>query len=225
MPSLRDLTRLDAAVLDLDGTLVDSVYAHVVAWRRAFLEVGVDVPAWQVHGAIGLGGDRLVAHVAGEATEEAVGDAVRTLHERHFEDLLPQVTPLPGASQLLDVLRRLGMQVAVASSGGEQLTDRQLDLIDARDLLHGWVAGTHVEETKPAPDLLDAALARLGADRALVVGDTVWDIATATARNCPGIGLLTGGIDAERLLQAGAVTVHDTPAELAAALEEVADPA
>lgn len=210
---------VDAVVLDLDGTLVDSVYQHVAAWRAAFLEVGMDLPAWRLHGAIGMGGDRLVEHVAGHAAEEAVGDDVRALHDKHFEELLPQVTGLPGAEELLEALQRRGWPLLLASSSPEDVTDRLLELVENRELLHARVTGSDVRTSKPAPDLLDAALDRVGRRHGLVVGDTVWDVAAAQARELPCVGLRTGGISGEALLEAGAVTVLDDPAALAAALE------
>src|SRR5262245_4513601 len=107
----------DTAVLDLDGTLVDSVYHHVVAWRSAFLAVGMDVPTARIHRAIGMGGDRLVTEVAGRSAESAVGDEVRTMHDERFDQLLSQVTATEGAFELLESLRRHDLKVVVASSG------------------------------------------------------------------------------------------------------------
>lgn len=218
MPEQQYLDGVEAVIVDLDGTLVDSVYQHVSAWRIAFLEVGLDVPGWVLHRAIGMGGDRLVAHVAGQAAEQAVGDDVRSLHDKHFLELLPQITALEGADDLLDAVRELGLTVLLASSGAEEITDRLLDLVGRRDLLHAHVSGSEVERSKPAPDLLDAAMARAGGQRALVVGDTVWDVEAAAARSLPCVTLLSGGVGEEALRRAGAVDVLPGPAELASAL-------
>lgn len=212
------LDDLEAVIIDLDGTLVDSVYQHVSAWRSAFLEVGLDIPGWVLHRAVGMGGDRFVAHVAGQAAEQGVGDEVRALHDRHFEELLPQVTALEGADELLDAVRELGLTLLLASSGTEEMTDRLLDLVERRDLLHAHVSGDEVELSKPSPDLLDAAMDRAGTRNALVIGDTVWDIEASRARALPCVALLTGGISEDTLRGAGAVDVHPGPAELAAAL-------
>jgi phosphoglycolate phosphatase-like HAD superfamily hydrolase len=212
-------TTFDTVVLDLDGTLVDSVYQHVVAWRSAFLAVGMDVPAARIHRAIGMGGDRLVAEVAGRSTELAVGDEVRAIHGERFESLLPQVTATEGAFALLEALRRAGLNVVVASAGEEEQTARLLTLVDAGEMLHGWVAGSRAEESKPAADLLDLALEKVEGERAFVVGDAVWDVRTAHERKLPCIGLLTGGISEAELRDAGAAAVYGTPAELVEDLE------
>ena len=209
----------DTAVLDLDGTLVDSVYQHVVAWRSAFQAVGMDVPAARIHRAIGMGGDRLVTEVAGRSAEAAVGDEVRAIHDERFESLLPQVTATEGAFELLEALRRADLNVVVASSGEEAVTEKLLTLVDAGEMLHAWVAGSDVEESKPAADLLDLALEKVEGERAFVVGDAVWDVQTAHERKFPCIGLLTGGISEAELRDAGASAVYATPAELAEDLQ------
>lgn len=209
----------DTVVLDLDGTLVDTVYQHVVAWRSAFLAVGMDVPAVRIHRAIGMGGDRLVTEVAGRSAEAAVGDEVRAMHGERFTSLLPQVTATEGALELIEALRRHELNVVVASSGEQELTDRLLGLVDAGQTLHAWVSGDQADESKPAPDLLDLALEKVGGDRAVVIGDAVWDVMTAQERKFPCIGLLTGGISEAELRDAGASAVYATPAELAEDLD------
>ncbi|WP_201931497.1 HAD family hydrolase [Nocardioides donggukensis] len=214
-PHVDPLQGVDAVILDLDGTLVDSVYPHVVAWRRALLDVGVDVAAWQIHRAIGMGGDRLVTAVAGASVETALGDQVRKLHDEHFEELLDQVTALDGAAELLEVLRGRGLQLLLASSGDAGTADRLLDLVEGHSMIRVRVAGGDVERSKPATDLLDAALERGGATRALVVGDSVWDVEAARARDLPCVALRTGGVPEAELLEAGALDVFDGPAELA----------
>jgi phosphoglycolate phosphatase-like HAD superfamily hydrolase len=210
----------DTAVLDLDGTLVDSVYQHVVAWRSAFLAVGMDVPAARIHRAIGMGADRLVTEVAGRSAEAAVGDEVRAIHRERFEAMLPNVTATAGAFELLEALRRADLKVVVASSGEEEQTERLLTLVDSGEMLHAWVAGTQAEESKPAADLLDLALEKVEGERAFVVGDAVWDVVTAQERKLPCIGLLTGGISEAELRDAGASAVYQTPGELAEDLDD-----
>jgi phosphoglycolate phosphatase len=205
----------DTAVLDLDGTLVDSVYQHVIAWRSAFLAVGMDVPATRIHRAIGMGGDRLVTEVAGKSAESAVGDQVRAMHGERFDVLFSQVTATEGAHELLDVLRQQDLKVVVASSGEEAQTERLLGLVDSGEMLHAWVAGDQADESKPAADLLDLALEKVEGDRAFVVGDAVWDVVTAQERKLPCIALLTGGISEAELRDAGASAVYANPAELA----------
>jgi len=209
----------DTAVLDLDGTLVDSVYPHVVAWRSAFLAVGLDVPATRIHHAIGMGGDRLVTEVAGRSAEAAVGDEVRAIHGDRFEALIAQVTATEGALELLEALRHHHLKVVVASSGEQEQTQRLLSLVGAGQSLDDWVSGPQVDASKPAPDLLDAALDRVDGESAFVIGDAVWDVATAQERKLPCIGLLTGGISEAELRDAGASAVYASPAELAEDLE------
>lgn len=211
----------DTAVLDLDGTLVDSVYQHVVAWRSAFLAVGMDVPAARIHRTIGMGGDRLVTEVAGASAEAAVGDEVRSLHGERFEALLGQVLPTEGALALLERLRELGLKVVVASSGEREQTERLLDVVGAGESLHDWVSGSDADSSKPAPDLLDRAVELVGGSRAFALGDTVWDVETAAQRSVPCLGVLTGGISAAELREAGAPDVFAHPAALAASVEDV----
>jgi phosphoglycolate phosphatase len=210
----------DTVVLDLDGTLVDSVYQHVVAWRSAFLAVGMDVPAARIHRAIGMGGDRLVTDVAGRSAEAAVGDEVRAIHGERFDQLISHVTATEGALELLQQLRHHNLQVVVASSGEKAQTERLLSLVDDGETLHGWASGSDAEQSKPAPDLLDVALARVEGDNAFVVGDAVWDVMTAQERKLPCIGLLTGGVSEGELKEAGAAAVYASPAELAEDLEQ-----
>ena len=212
---------LDTAILDLDGTLVDTVYAHVVAWRTAFLDVGVDLPGWRIHRAIGIGGDRLVTEVAGRAVEHAVGDKVRELHGTHFARALPHVTPTEGAAEMVEAMRIRGLTVVIASSGEQEVTERLLSLVGAAESLHGWVAGDQVGDSKPAPDLLDAALEKSPGSEAVVVGDTVWDVESARRSSLPCVGLLTGGVSEAELLDAGAVDVYDSPATITKNLDDV----
>ncbi len=212
---------LDTVVLDVDGTLVDSVYLHVTAWCAAFAEVGIDVPAYRIHRAIGMGGDRLVTEVAGAAAERSLGDEVRERHGQHFGDRFAQVTALDGAAELLDLLRERGITVTVASSGEREQTDRLLDLVGNADLLHERVSGSEADNSKPAPDLIEVALERVDARSALVVGDAVWDVQSARKTGVPCVALLTGGFGAEELVKAGALDVLATPRELAQRFDDV----
>jgi phosphoglycolate phosphatase len=212
---------LDTVVLDVDGTLVDSVYVHVSAWRLAFADVGVDVPTYRIHRAIGMDGHRLVAEVAGDAVERAVGDEVRDRHGQHFDARFGEVTALDGSAELLDRLRERGLTLVVASSGEREQTDRLLDLVGNAELLAERISGSEAERGKPEPDLIEVALARAGAGRAVVVGDAVWDVESARRAGVPCIGLLTGGFSAHELREAGAAEVVATPRELADRLDEV----
>jgi len=207
-------------VLDLDGTLVDSVHAHVVAWQAAFHAVGLHVSGTRIHEAIGMGGDRLVAHVAGEPAEGAVGDDVRALHDKHFRAGLRSLSALDGASDLIEALARHGHRVVVASSSDADLADELLDLVDARTSLTAVVTGSDADASKPAPDLVQIAVERAGGGRAVAVGDAVWDALAAEAAGVPCIGLRSGGVGSERLLSAGASWVYDGPRDLLTRLDE-----
>ncbi|NUR06503.1 MAG: HAD family hydrolase [Nocardioidaceae bacterium] len=213
-------SEVDTVVLDVDGTLVDTVYLHTTAWVRAFADVGVVVPAWRVHRAIGMGGDRLVTEVAGEPTEAALGDEVRNRHGEHFEELINEARMLPGADELLETLMNRGFLVVLASSGEEEQTDRLLSLVDGAGRAHARTSSDEADRSKPAPDLVDAAIAKAGGERAAVVGDAVWDVEAARAQGRPAIGLLCGGFGAAELRDAGAETVFCDPADLVAHLDE-----
>jgi len=211
---------VDTVVLDVDGTLVDSVYTHVQAWSHAFQAIGTQVPCWRIHRAIGMGADRLVTEVAGQRVEQALGDRVRELHDAYYEDLFGMVRALPGADDLLAALRKAGFTVVLASSGNEEQTERAMDLLAASDVASARVSSADVDATKPAPDLVEAAVGRAGGTRAALVGDSVWDVEAAVLAGIPAIGLLCGGFSEAELLEAGAVAVFDSPEDLAARFDE-----
>jgi phosphoglycolate phosphatase len=211
---------IDTVILDVDGTLVDTVYQHTVLWARAFAVVGVDVPQWRLHRAIGMGGDRLVTEVAGEEVERQHGDRVRSEHDEAFGKVIDEIRPLPGAADLLDALRARGLQVVLASSGIGEQTERLLALVDGDAKSHGWTSSDDVDASKPAPDLLEVALGKVDAERAVMVGDAVWDVTAAEKAGLPSIGLLCGGFGAAELREAGAAQVYDDPADLLAHLDE-----
>lgn len=220
-PARGSHARLDTVVLDLDGTLVDSVYVHTAAWRAAFREVGVDVPAYRIHRAIGIGGDRLVEAVAGAGIERAVGDKVREMHGRHLDERFHEITPLAGAGELLERLDAVGLTVVLASSSPPDLTDRLLGLVEGSWRLRVRVSGAEAQAGKPAADLIELALHRVSAGRAVVVGDSVWDVEAAAAAGIPCVGLSCGGTSPAELMAAGAMAVLETPLELAHQLEDV----
>ncbi len=207
-------------VLDLDGTLVDSVYVHVLAWRAAFAAVGLDVASHRLHRAIGLGGDRLVTHVAGDAAERAVGDRVRALHDEDVERRTGEIGATDGAAALLEALRGRGLQVVLASSGAKEQPSSCSTSSRAPTTLHEKVAGADAEASKPAPDLLEIALESVEATRAVTVGDAVWDVEASRAAGVPCLGLRCGGIGTAELLEAGAVAVYDDPRDLVDHLDE-----
>ncbi len=214
------MTRPDTVVLDLDGTLVDSVYVHALAWKAAFREVGVDIPTYRLHRAVGMGGDRLVAAVAGDAVEEAMGDVVRKLHGDLFRERRSEVQPLDGASELLTTCREAGLDLVVASSSKPDDTEAMLELVEGSHLLTAVVTG-HDGPSKPAPDLVEQALERAGSKKAFLVGDAVWDVESAGRAGIPCVGLLAGGYSEAELHDAGAIVVHETPRDLAVGLSGV----
>ncbi len=199
-----------AVLLDVDGTLVDSNYHHVIAWSRAFADHGLTPSLWRVHRHLGMGGDQLVAAVAGDDAEAEHGDALRAAWREHVEPLLPEVRALDGAVALLRHLSDQGHQLVLATSGKPAHVERFVDLLQARDVVRGWTTADDVERTKPATDLLEVARDMTDADQVVSVGDSVWDFLPAAELGLTGIGLLTGGFAEAELRDAGAThVVHD----------------
>jgi phosphoglycolate phosphatase-like HAD superfamily hydrolase len=214
-------SQLDTVVLDIDGTLVDSVYAHVWSWHEAFRVLGVDVPARKIHRAIGMGGDRLVTAVASEAVERAVGDQVRSKQSELYGDLSAHLRPTSGATGLLEALKSRGLRVVLASSGSRQDTEDALALLGADGCIDAAISGDDAEATKPDTEPVRRAVAAVDGTRALVVGDAVWDIESARRAGHPAVAVLTGGIARCELLEAGAADVFEDPAALVDALDDV----
>ena len=211
---------VDTVVLDVDGTLVDTVYHHTVLWAQAFAEVGVDVPMWKLHRAVGLGGDRFVTEVAGEDVEKQHGDAVRKAHDERFDKMIDQVKPLPGASALLDELDRRGLKVVLASSGIGSQTKRLIAIVGADEKAQDWTSSDDVDSSKPAPDLIEAAIDKVDGSGSVVIGDAIWDIEAANAAGLYSIGLLCGGFGEDELRRTGAGLVFETPQDLLDHLDE-----
>ena len=198
-----------AAILDVDGTLVDTNYHHAIAWYRAFRRQGVTPPIWRIHRHIGMGGDQLVAAVAGEEVEERSGDAIREAENELYMDLVDEVVALKGARELIGELGERADRVVLASSAKEHEVDRYLDLLDARELADAWTTSADVESTKPEPDLVHAALDKASADSGLMLGDTTWDCEAAARAGLASVAVLTGGFSAPELRDAGAAAVFD----------------
>ncbi len=205
---------VDTVVVDVDGTLVDTVYQHTRAWAVAFAALGVDVPSYRIHRAIGMGGDRLVAEVAGDDVERRCGDDLRERHGQEFGAVIDDVRPLPGAAELLAELKRRGLNVVIASSGEPEQTARLLEKVGGDRTSDDRTTSGDVEASKPAPDLIEVAIEKVAGSRAAVVGDAVWDIAAAQDQNRYCVGLLTGGFGEGELREAGADRVYATPQAL-----------
>ena len=211
------------AVLDVDGTLVDTNYQHALAWYRALRSLGETYPIWRIHRLIGMGGDQLVTALGGAELEERVGDEARDRWVEEFDRLVGEVAPLPGARELLVDITERGHRLVLASSGKPHHVDASLDLLDARDLADAWTSSGDVEASKPAHDLLQVALQKLDASpdaASVLVGDSVWDIEAAKNAGMPAIVVRSGGFGDDELTEAGAVGIYDTPADLAAALDD-----
>ena len=216
------MSRSPIAILDVDGTLVDTNYQHALAWYRAFRSLGETYPVWRIHRLIGMGGDQLVKAIGGDEVEERIGDEARERWVEEFDPLLDEIAVLPGARELVVALKDRGHRVVLASSGKPHHVDRFLDLLEARDLADEWTTSGDVEATKPAPDLLHVALQKLGepADAASVlIGDSIYDVQAAKNAGMPAIVVRSGGFGDDELRQAGAIELFDTPADLTAALD------
>ena len=214
-------TNRPAAILDVDGTLVDTNYHHALAWYRAFREQEIVVPLWRLHRHVGMGGDKYVVAVAGEAVEEELGETLRTRWEQLFTELLPEVEPLAGARELIVRLKERGHAVVLASSSVRAHFDAFVDeKLRARDLADDWTTKDDVEASKPDPDLVAAALEKAGTRRAVMVGDTPWDCESARKAGIETICVMTGGFSEAELRGAGAVAVFESMHELRERLGE-----
>jgi HAD superfamily hydrolase (TIGR01509 family) len=209
-----------AAILDIDGTLVDTNYQHAVAWFRAFRRLEVTLPLYRIHRHIGMGGDQLVVALAGDEFEREHGDDVRGFEGDLYMDLIEEVRPLAGARELLETLRDRGHPVVLASSAKQHEVDHYLDLLGARELADGWTTSADVERTKPEPDLVAAAVAKSGVAAAVMVGDSTWDCEAARRAGLATIGVMTGGFSDQELRDAGAVCVFERLEDLLQRLDE-----
>lgn len=219
------------AILDIDGTLVDSNYQHALAWFRALRDHGVIAPIWKLHRAIGMGGDQLITHVVGEEIEPRLGDAVRASQVEHYATMIDEVQPLEGSRELVLALKGAGHTIIMASSAESAEVDHYLDLLAARTLADAWTAAGDVAQTKPEPDLVLAALekaAELGdeegdlASEAIMIGDSVWDVEAAIRAKVATYAVLTGGFSEAELTEAGADRVFGSVQQLVEQLGETA---
>ena len=203
-----------AAILDIDGTLVDSNYFHAIAWYRAMREHGHRLPMWRIHRAIGMGGDQMIGALLGDEVEEREGDDIRDTEKERYFDLIGEVQPLDGARELVADLKDSGHRVVLASSAKPDEVDHYLDLLDARELADAWTTSGDVENTKPEPDLVHSALEKIGGGPAVMVGDSVYDCEAAGNAGVDTIAVLTGGFSDSELIKAGAVIVFASIVEL-----------
>ena len=210
---------LPAAILDVDGTLVDTTYHHALAWYRAFRRHELVLPLWRIHRHMGMGGDQLVGSLCGEDVDERLGDDIRAAENDLYLELIDEVAPLPDARRLIEVLKERGHAVVLASSAKSHEVDHYLHLLDAREIVDGWTTSADVEHTKPHPDLVAAGLEKAGGGPGVMVGDSTWDCEAARRCGVPTIGLLTGGFSEPELRDAGAEVVFESIADLLAAMD------
>jgi HAD superfamily hydrolase (TIGR01509 family) len=209
-----------AAILDVDGTLVDTNYHHAIAWYRAFRQNEVLLPIWRIHRHIGMGGDQLVGALGGEQLENEKGDDIRAAESVLYGELMSEVEPLEGARELIEDLKRNGHSVVLASSAKEHEVDHYLDLLDAREVADDWTTSDDVEATKPEPDLVVAAVDKAGGGEAVMVGDSTWDCEAAKRAGLKTIAVLTGGFSETELRDAGALVVYSSIKDLRESLDE-----
>lgn len=198
-------------LFDVDGTLVDTNYLHVVAWSRALRANGYSVPMSALHRTVGQGADRFVESVVGHA-DERVSDAHSDFYSPHLHD----VAAFVGAADLLRLVKKSGLRVVLATSASAKEVGHLRQAIDADDAIDAVTCNEDVDMSKPDPDLVQAALDKAGlvADNAVFLGDTVWDVEAAKRANVPCVCVLTGGIAAAELREAGAVAIYDDVAAL-----------
>lgn len=210
-------TTAPTIIFDVDGTLVDSNYQHVIAWFDGFRRHGHDVDAAELHRALGMGSDRLIEHVLGRDDDD-----VRRAHSNFYSPSLENLRPFPRAAELLSKCAGYGLTVVLATSASAEEADRLTAAIDAGDAVSHVLTKADVDSTKPSPDLVRAALDAAGAEpaRALMVGDSVWDVEAAARAGVGTIALRCGGFGEDELRAAGAVAVYDNVAELADRLDE-----
>jgi HAD superfamily hydrolase (TIGR01509 family) len=213
---------MSVAILDIDGTLVDTNYHHAIAWYRAFRQYDIVLPIWRIHRHIGMGGDQLVGALTDERTEEEKGDDIRAAETTLYFQLIDEVRPMDGSRELIEQLKRRGHSVVLASSAKAAEVDHYLDLLDARELADAWTTSADVESTKPAPDLVSAALERVdgAAEEAVMVGDTTWDVEAAGRAGVKTITVRTGGFGVDELKEAGAAAVFESVIELCQRLDQ-----
>jgi HAD superfamily hydrolase (TIGR01549 family) len=208
-----------AALLDVDGTLVDTNYHHALAWYRAFRAHGIALAMWRIHRHVGMGGDQLVPALV-PGIDRELHEAIEETRGERYAELLDEVQQFDQAHELIQELKQREVTVVLASSSPQEELDHYLDLLDARDLADSWTTKDDVEATKPAPDLVEAALEKAGTEQAVMVGDTPWDVKAASAAGVPTVCVITGGFSYAELQEAGAAAVYESVEELREKLDE-----
>jgi HAD superfamily hydrolase (TIGR01549 family) len=207
------------AVLDIDGTLVDTNYQHTIAWFRAFRQHEIILPLWRIHRHIGMGGDQMVKALTDERTDRERGEDIRAAEKNLYLELIGEVETMEGSRELIEDLKRRDHTVVLASSAKADEVDHYLDLLDARELADAWTTSADVEATKPHPDLVRAALDRAGNEDGVMVGDTSWDVRAARNGGIGTLAVMTGGFSAGELKDAGALAVFESVAQLRSSLD------
>ena len=200
----------DTAIFDVDGTLVDTNYQHALAWFRALRRYDITRPLWRLHRGIGMGGDQFVSAVAGREVEEAHGDDLRAAWQEEFEQLIGEIQPFEGAHELLAEVKARGFRLVLASSGKAEHVETFLDLVDGKALADAWTTSDDVQNSKPEPDLVSAALAKVEGASGIMVGDSVYDAEAAAKLAIPTLGVRTGGFSVGELQEAGVLQVFDS---------------
>ncbi|MFJ6378406.1 HAD family hydrolase [Kitasatospora sp. NPDC092039] len=218
------MTKAPAALFDVDGTLLDTVYFHALAWWEALRQHDRTVPTARVHRAVGMGSDQLLDHLLGEERDHGDDDAITAAHDALYARFWPLIQPLPRAAELLRACADRGWQVVLASSASERELTVLRRALDADDVIAAATSADDVSATKPAPDLLRIALDRVDAspEHAVFIGDTVWDVTAAGRAGVACVTVESGGFAAQELLGAGAAEVHRDTAELLADLDRSA---
>jgi HAD superfamily hydrolase (TIGR01509 family) len=209
------------AILDVDGTLVDTNYHHAIAWFRAFRRLDLTLPVWRIHRHIGMGGDQLVGALAGDEVEERLGDDIREAESELYRELIDEVQTMEGSRELIEDLRERGIVVVLASSAKEWEIEHYIELLGAGEIVDAWTTSADVESTKPEPDLIHAALDKVDADGdAVLIGDTVWDVEAAKRAGVQTLAVLSGGFSEQELRDAGARDVFTSVEEVRQSLRE-----
>jgi HAD superfamily hydrolase (TIGR01509 family) len=215
---------MGVAILDVDGTLIDTNYQHALAWFRAFAAHDIVLPVWRIHRHIGMGGDQVVQALTDERTEHELGDSIREAESNRYGEMIEEVAAMDGARELLSELGGRGHKVVLATSAKPQELDHYLAMLDARELADAWTSAGDVQATKPEPDLVKAALEKVDAtpEQSVMVGDTPFDVEAAKRAGVETIAVLSGGFAREELEEAGAIAVFESVAELLGELDDTA---